>query len=231
MPLRKYLRVSRGLTLELRIYVTGSDTSYFTRGMLEDLVLQLRPIITRKIAEERDALPGVSSTGGASSTSASSTGKRAKKSRPRKDEIEGDGYRASAFLVDVVTRHVVLTSKTSVDLAQVRIRDEEDDAADYPNEEDEDIKQKPHLRSDYAGSNVWHKALCLLISSTDPLLQQPGQSTITTKGRVTKGRAQARSKSKTSAIEQDGRGNLELAQMDKWLSSQLGPEVEAQASA
>jgi hypothetical protein len=56
MPLRRYLRISKGAALEMRIYVTGHEKDWFTETMLTDLLQLIKPLILPKLREERAAI-------------------------------------------------------------------------------------------------------------------------------------------------------------------------------
>lgn len=68
MPLRRYLRISKYSTLEVRIYVAGAEESWFTESMLREAIKLVKPLVLPKLREERIAK---------------------KKKKPTKDTIKG----------------------------------------------------------------------------------------------------------------------------------------------
>ena len=53
MPLRRYLRITKHSTLELRIHVIGSDPSWFNDRMLREALQLIKPLVLPKLREER----------------------------------------------------------------------------------------------------------------------------------------------------------------------------------
>ena len=231
MPTRKYLRISRRAVLELRIYIDGADQSWFTRPMLEDAVRKLGPLVKPKLREERD---------------------KKRKKTATKDDIDGEGWRGSVFLVDGITQHVVLKARKQLNFKEksrsgtgpveprILIEDEDDDAelplfnddnddgdGDEDEDQERDVKAKPVLNATYDGYRIWGKAICLLVSSTAPAPQQLHEEeeragSNTAAVAATRRRVPVSVRRETNTAA--GRGSY--AQMDRWLSSQLPPEEE-----
>lgn len=229
MPIRKYLRISRRAVLELRIYIDGwgaeADSSWFTRAMLEEAVRRLRPLVKPKLREERD---------------------KKRKKTATKDDIDGDGWRGSVFLVDVTTRHVVLKARRQLSLLKtdgrrgsgpteprILIEEEEVDGGighgplfnneDDEDEEEQDVKQKPVLNATYDGFHIWGKAICLLVSSTAPAPQQQMQQDEPES-------ANTAARRRPNSAREGGANVGNYAQIDRWLSSQLPPDTTTASS-
>ena len=69
MPLRRYLRVSKSTTLELRVHVVGQDRGWFSDSTLKAAIQLVKPHILPKLQEEKRT--------------------KQKKKGPTKDVVEG----------------------------------------------------------------------------------------------------------------------------------------------
>lgn len=56
MPIRRYLRISKYSVLEVKIYVTGENSStWYNETVLREALSLARPLIFPKLREEREA--------------------------------------------------------------------------------------------------------------------------------------------------------------------------------
>ncbi|ORY87793.1 hypothetical protein BCR37DRAFT_390312 [Protomyces lactucae-debilis] len=153
MPIRKYLRISQGAALELRIYVAGEKKNWFDEQVLSELVQLIKPLVLPKLREERDAAK--------------------KKKGPTKDTVEG----TSLWFVDTDTRHVVMKTDKQLVFNASDERDQSTTAPEQgassplfipsPEAEDERKKAKPTLVAKYRGFSIWGKKLMISVSAKE----------------------------------------------------------------
>lgn len=159
MPLRRYLRISKYSTLEVRIYVTGTDDpTWFSDKMLRSVVQLAKPLILPKLREEQAVK---------------------KKKQATRDTIDGEGFTASIYLQDVQTRHSVLDVDRTFEFLEDKGRRDDNPKEQFressplfvPSQEEEEGEEEDRkkllLRANYTGFSIYGKALVLIVCPND----------------------------------------------------------------